>query len=82
MLDRINWCIMIWATILIYETFSRWRFIKNGYSKDGKFKEDQIVIAWQLITNDTLHYKIFPGNVTDSNTFIPFMLEIADYLWS
>ncbi len=25
-----------------------------------------------------LHYKIFPGNVTDSNTFIPFMLEIAD----
>ncbi|QQH60911.1 hypothetical protein HYD59_00240 [Mycoplasmopsis bovis] len=28
---------------------------------------------------DTVTYKIFP-NVTDSNTFIPFMLEIAVFM--
>ncbi len=46
------------------------KVIKNRYSKDGKFKEDQIVIGgnwWKWIP---LHYKIFQK--VRSNTFIPF----------
>ncbi|WP_429977050.1 IS1634 family transposase, partial [Mycoplasmopsis bovis] len=67
------------ATTTYFETFSREGYKKPGYSKDGKFKEDQIVIGMATDENGIpLHYKIFPGNVTDSNTFIPFMLEIAD----
>ena len=67
------------ATTTYFETFSREGYKKPGYSKDGKFKEDQIVIGMATDKNEIpLHYKIFPGNVTDSNTFIPFMLEIAD----
>ncbi len=65
--------------LLILKHFLREGYKKPGYSKDGKFKEDQIVIGMATDENGIpLHYKIFPGNVTDSNTFIPFMLEIAD----
>ena len=67
------------ATTAYFETFSREGFKKPGYSKDGKFKEDQIVIGMATDENGIpLHYKVFPGNSADSNTFIPFMLEIAD----
>ncbi|WP_215489713.1 IS1634-like element IS1634 family transposase [Mycoplasma mycoides] len=67
------------ATTTYFETFSREGYKKPGYSKDGKFKEDQIVIGMATDENGIpLHYKIFPGNVADPNTLIPFMLEIAD----
>lgn len=66
------------STTSYFETFSREGFKKPGYSKDGKFKEDQIVIGMATDENGIpLHYKIFPRNCADANTFIPFMLEIA-----
>ncbi|TQC51238.1 IS1634 family transposase, partial [Mycoplasmopsis mucosicanis] len=68
------------TTTSYFETFKRGNFRKPGFSKDGKFKEDQIVIG--LITDENgipLHYKVFPGNTADSSTFISFMLELEKY---
>ncbi|WP_408633929.1 IS1634 family transposase [Mycoplasmopsis anatis] len=70
---------IVWydSTTSYFETFDRKGFKKPGFSKDGKFKEDQIVIG--LVTDSNgipLHYKVFPGNTADSKTFIPFVLEL------
>ncbi|WAM02850.1 hypothetical protein ONA02_04165 [Mycoplasmopsis felis] len=48
-----------------------------GYSKDGKFKEDQIVIALACDKYGIpYHFKLFKGNTIDSKTLIPFFIEI------
>ncbi len=47
-------------------------------SKDGKFKEDQIVIYRQLMKMGYRYTTKYFRKCYDSNTFIPFMLEIAD----
>ncbi|AWX70317.1 IS1634 family transposase [Mycoplasmopsis anatis] len=70
---------IVWydSTTSYFETFDRKGFKKPGFSKDGKFKEDQIVIG--LVTDSNgipLHYKVFLGNTADSKTFIPFVLEL------
>ena len=65
------------STTTYFETFSREGYKKPGYSKDAIFKEDQIVIGLATDSNGIpMHYKVFPGNTTDANTFIPFVLEI------
>lgn len=65
------------STTTYFETFSREGFKKPGYSKDGKFKEDQIVIGLATDKNGIpIHYKVFPGNTADANTFIHFVLEV------
>ncbi len=45
--------------LLIWNIFSE-GYKKPGYSKDGKFKEDQIVIGGNWENGIPLHYKIFP----------------------
>ncbi|QGZ97761.1 IS1634 family transposase [Mycoplasma sp. NEAQ87857] len=65
------------STTIYFETFDKEGLKQPGYSKDGKFKEDQFVIG--MITDKNgipLHYKVFPGNTPDSKTFIPFMIEL------
>ncbi len=65
------------ATTTYFETFSREGY-KKPLFKRGKFKEDQIVIGRQLMKMGYRYTTKYFRNVTDSNTFIPFMLEIAD----
>ncbi|WP_139561634.1 IS1634 family transposase, partial [Mycoplasmopsis pullorum] len=70
---------IIWydSTTTYFETFSRDGYKKPGYSKDGKFKEDQIVVGMATDSNGIpVHYKVFPGNTADANTFIKFVLEM------
>ncbi|QGZ97235.1 IS1634 family transposase [Mycoplasma sp. NEAQ87857] len=65
------------SSTVYFETFTSLGFKHPGYSKDGKFKEDQIVVG--LITDENgipIHYKLFKGNTADPNTFIPFINEI------
>ncbi|MDJ1646092.1 IS1634 family transposase, partial [Mycoplasma phocimorsus] len=48
-----------------------------GYSKDGKFKEDQVVIGMATDENGIpIMLKVFRGNTADCNTFIPFIIEM------
>ncbi|MDJ1648848.1 IS1634 family transposase, partial [Mycoplasma phocimorsus] len=46
-------------------------------SKDGKFKEDQVVIGMATDENGIpIMLKVFRGNTADCNTFIPFVIEM------
>ncbi|SJZ61018.1 IS1634 family transposase, partial [Mycoplasmopsis verecunda] len=61
-----------------FESFRRTGLRYPGYSKDGKFKEDQVVIGLATDENGIpIHYKLFKGNTTDSKTFIPFVIEMS-----
>ena len=50
---------------------------KNGYSKDGKFNQPQVVLAL-LVTKQGLPvgYKAFSGDTFDGHTLIPSLKEI------
>jgi len=52
---------------------------KNGYSKDGKFNQPQVVLAL-LVTKQGLPvgYKAFSGDTFDGHTIIPSLKEIED----
>ncbi|WNM16901.1 IS1634 family transposase [Mesomycoplasma ovipneumoniae] len=61
----------------IFETFERNGLRIPGYSKDAKFKEDQIVIGLACDKNGIpFHIKVFKGNTADSSTLIPFILDV------
>ncbi|TDV23253.1 transposase [Mycoplasmopsis mustelae] len=65
------------SSTVYFETFKRDGLKQPGYSKDGKFKEDQIVLGLACDKNGIpFHLKVFKGNTADSKTFIPFMVEL------
>ncbi|MHA0272667.1 IS1634 family transposase [Mycoplasma sp. 48589B] len=65
------------STTMYFESFSRSGLRHSGYSKDGKFKEDQVVVGMATDENGIpIHFKTFKGNTADANTFIPFVLEM------
>ena len=74
------------ATTLYFESFSEdidnpedenEAIRKNGYSKDGKFNQPQVVLAL-LVTKQGLPigYKAFSGDTFDGHTIIPSLKEI------
>ncbi|WNM16320.1 IS1634 family transposase [Mesomycoplasma ovipneumoniae] len=65
------------SSTIYFETFERNGLRIPGYSKDAKFKEDQIVIALACDKNGIpFHIKVFKGNTGDSSTLIPFVLDV------
>ena len=74
------------ATTLYFESFNEDEeskaepaLKKNGYSKDGKFNQPQVVLAL-LVTKQGLPigYKAFSGDTFDGHTIIPSLKEIED----
>ncbi len=71
------------ATTLYFESFNEDEgedaIKKNGYSKDGKFNQPQVVLAL-LVTKQGLPigYKAFSGDTFDGHTIIPSLKEIED----
>jgi len=71
------------ATTLYFESFTEDEGVnaikKNGYSKDGKFNQPQVVLAL-LVTKSGLPigYKAFSGDTFDGHTIIPALKEIQD----
>ncbi|WLP85254.1 IS1634 family transposase [Mycoplasma seminis] len=66
------------STTMYFESFSRLGLRHSGYSKDGKFKEDQVVVGMATDENGIpIHIETFKGNTADSKTFIPFVLEMS-----
>lgn len=64
------------STTIYFESFQREGLRIPGYSKDGKFKEDQIVMGMACDINGIpIFYKVFPGNTADVKTLIPFFNE-------
>ncbi|WP_436358453.1 IS1634 family transposase [Mycoplasma sp. 480] len=67
------------STTIYFESFKKEELRLPGYSKDGKFKEDQIVLAMACNSeNIPIFYKIFPGNTADVKTLIPFIQEFKE----
>ncbi|APJ38203.1 hypothetical protein BLA55_00675 [Mycoplasmopsis pullorum] len=75
--NRNNEIIHFDNTTVYFESFTRKGIRKNGFSKDGKHNEDQVVIAMAVDWNGIpLHYKVFPGNTADGKTMLSFVLEL------
>jgi len=71
------------ATTLYFESFTEDEgedaIKRNGYSKDGKFNQPQVVLAL-LVTKQGLPigYKAFSGDTFDGHTIIPSLKEIEE----
>ncbi|TQC51250.1 IS1634 family transposase, partial [Mycoplasmopsis mucosicanis] len=67
------------ATTVYFETFSRDGLRTPGFSKDGKFKEDQVVVGMATDSNGIpIYLKVFRGNTADGNTLIPFIVHLRE----
>ncbi len=65
------------VTTLYFESFTSDELRANGFSKDAKFKETQVVLA--LVTNSQGHpvtYELFPGNTYEGNTLIEIVKNL------
>jgi len=68
------------ATTLYFESFSEDTFKRNGYSKDGKFNQPQVVLALMVTTEGLpVGYKAFSGDTFDGHTLIPVLKEIKEH---
>jgi transposase len=64
------------VTTLYFETFEEDNLRKNGFSKDNKSQQPQIVVAL-MVTKEgfPLAYEIFSGNTFEGHTFIPVIKD-------
>lgn len=65
------------VTTLYYETFQEDTFRVNGFSKDNKASQPQILVG--LVVNRDgfpVYYNIFKGNTFEGKTIIPVIVEI------
>jgi len=71
------------ATTLYFESFTQDEgedaIRKNGYSKDGKFNQPQVVLAL-LVSKQGLPigYKAFSGDTFDGHTIIPALKDVEE----
>lgn len=62
------------VTTLYFETFEADDLRKNGFSKDNKSQQPQILIALMVSKEGLpIAYEIFPGNTFEGHTFIPMI---------
>ena len=68
------------ATTLYFESFTEDEFKKNGYSKDNKFNQPQVVLAL-MVTKEGLPvgYKTFSGDTFDGHTLMPALNDVKQY---
>ncbi|GMT44045.1 MAG: transposase [bacterium] len=68
------------ATTLYFESFTEDGLRKNGYSKDGKFNQPQVVLALMVTKSGLpIGYKTFSGNTFDGHTLIPTLKELKKH---
>lgn len=62
------------VTTLYFETFESDDLRKQGFSKDSKSQQPQILVAL-MVTRDgfPIAYEVFPGNTFEGHTFIPVL---------
>ena len=67
------------VTTLYFETFEEDELRKNGFSKDNKSQQPQILIAL-MITKEgfPIAYEIFSGNTFEGHTIIPVIKAFID----
>lgn len=65
------------VTTLYFETHQSDDFRLNGFSKDNKINQPQILVG--LVVNHTgfpVYYELFPGNTFEGHTIIPLVLAL------
>lgn len=65
------------VTTLYFETHQSDDFRLNGFSKDNKINQPQILVG--LMVNHTgfpVYYELFPGNTFEGHTMIPLILAL------
>lgn len=67
------------ATTLYFESFEEDEFKQNGYSKDLKFSQPQVLIALMVTKQGMpIGYEAFPGSTYEGHTLIPILENIKD----
>jgi transposase len=65
------------ATTIYFESFTPDELKKNGFSKDNKFNQPQILLALMVTTEGLpIDYQLFPGDTYEGHTLIPALKEI------
>lgn len=66
------------VTTLYFESFKEDDFRKNGFSKDNKIQQPQIVVAL-LVSKEgfPIAYQIFEGNTFEGHTFLPVIKQFV-----
>jgi len=60
------------ATTLYFESFTEDELKQNGYSKDMKFNQPQVLLALFVTSNGLpVGYELFPGSTFEGHTLIP-----------
>ena len=64
------------VTTLYFETFEEDELRKNGFSKDNKSQQPQILVAL-MVTKDgfPVAYEVFPGNTFEGHTIVPVIKD-------
>jgi transposase len=67
------------CTTIYFEAFEEDELRKNGYSKDLKFNQPQVLLAL-MVTKEGLPigYRVFDGSKYEGHTLIPMMKEIKE----
>jgi transposase len=67
------------ATTLYFESFTEDELKRNGYSKDMKFNQPQILLALFVTEQGLpLGYELFPGNTFEGHTLIPVLEKLKE----
>ncbi len=65
------------ATTIYFESFTSDELKKNGFSKDGKSSQPQVLLTLMVTTEGLpIDYQIFPGDTYEGHTLIPALAEI------
>ncbi|BBI17613.1 transposase [Neochlamydia sp. S13] len=69
------------ATTLYFESFQEDEFKQNGYSKDLKFNQPQVLISLMVTKQGMpIGYQAFPGSTYEGHTLMPILEKIkANY---
>lgn len=67
------------ATTIYFESFEEDSLKRNGFSKDHKHNQPQVLLAL-MVTTDGLpvDYEIFPGDTYEGHTLIPALTKIRE----
>lgn len=67
------------VTTLYFETFEEDDLRKNGFSKDNKSQQPQILIALMVSKEGfPVAYEVFPGNTFEGHTIIPVIKDFIE----
>jgi len=67
------------ATTLYFESFTEDELKQNGFSKDHKFGQSQVLLALMVTQQGMpIGYEVFPGSTYEGHTLIPILQSVKE----